>query len=225
MYAFAQRTDTRVIDEPLYAHYLRVSGADHPGRADVLAAMDQDGERVVREVILGTWDRPVLFAKQMAHHLVGLDTGFLSHTINVILIRDPKEMLPSLVNQLPAPTLRDTGLARQVELFEQLRALGRNPPILDAREILLDPAGVLETLCDRIGIAFTSAMLRWPSGPRPEDGVWAGHWYHNVQKSSGFQPYRPKPDPFPEELDPLLEQCTPCYEQLYRHAIKAEVHA
>ena len=53
MYSFAQRADTRVVDEPLYAHYLRVSGADHPGREEVLAALDQDGERVVREVILG----------------------------------------------------------------------------------------------------------------------------------------------------------------------------
>ena len=53
MYAFAQRSDTRVIDEPLYAHYLRVSGADHPGREDVLAAMDPDGDRVSRDMILG----------------------------------------------------------------------------------------------------------------------------------------------------------------------------
>ena len=50
MYSFAQRTDTRVVDEPLYGHYLRVSGAEHPGRDEVLAAVDADGERVVREV-------------------------------------------------------------------------------------------------------------------------------------------------------------------------------
>ena len=31
MYSFAQRPDTRVVDEPLYGHYLRVSGAEHPG--------------------------------------------------------------------------------------------------------------------------------------------------------------------------------------------------
>ena len=30
MYSFAQRPDTRVVDEPLYAQYLRVSGALHP---------------------------------------------------------------------------------------------------------------------------------------------------------------------------------------------------
>src|SRR5262245_8759110 len=77
MYAFAQRDDTQVLDEPLYAHYLRVSGADHPGKEEVMAAMENDGERVVREVILGPSDRPVLFMKQMAHHLVELDWGFL----------------------------------------------------------------------------------------------------------------------------------------------------
>ncbi len=27
MYSFAQRADTRVVDDPRYAHYLRVSGA------------------------------------------------------------------------------------------------------------------------------------------------------------------------------------------------------
>ena len=120
MYAFAQRSDTRVIDEPLYAHYLRVSGAEHPGRDDVLGSMDQDGDRVARDVILGPSDRPILFMKQMAHHLVDLDLSFLSDTVNVLLIRDPVEMLPSLVKQLPDPTLTDTGLRRQTELAEQL---------------------------------------------------------------------------------------------------------
>jgi hypothetical protein len=66
MYSFAQRQDTRVLDEPLYGHYLRVSGADHPAAAEVMAAMDCDGERVVRRSILGPCDRPVRFLKQMA---------------------------------------------------------------------------------------------------------------------------------------------------------------
>ncbi|RMF66572.1 MAG: sulfotransferase family protein, partial [Calditrichaeota bacterium] len=35
MYSFAQREDTRVVDEPLYGYYLKLSGADHPGREEV----------------------------------------------------------------------------------------------------------------------------------------------------------------------------------------------
>ena len=221
MYAFAQRDDTRVIDEPLYAHYLRVSGASHPGRGEVLGSMDQNGDRVARDVILGPCDRPILFMKQMAHHLVDLDLSFLSDTINVLLIRDPVEMLPSLVNQLPAPTLTDTGLLRQVELFEKLSKQDQTPAILDARETLLNPTSVLGTLCALVGIPFSKTMLTWEPNPRPEDGVWARHWYHNVQKSSGFSPYRPKTEPFPERLFPLLEECTPYYQSLYALSIKA----
>lgn len=221
MYSFRQRSDTLVVDEPLYGHYLKVTGADHPGDEEVMAHMDCDGERVVREVILGPCERPVHFFKNMAHHLVELDRGFLGGITNMLLIRDPREMLPSLVKQLPNPTLRDTGLAEQVEILEVMLAGGEDPVVLDARELLLDPAGVLRRACEKLGLPFEEAMLRWPSGPKPEDGVWAKHWYHNVWASTGFERYRPKHEPFPEKLRPLLDECLPLYERLRRHAIAA----
>jgi hypothetical protein len=221
MYSFRQRSDTRVVDEPLYAHYLRVSGGDHPGRENVLAAMENDGERVVREVVLGPCDRPMLFLKQMAHHLVELDRGFLRETVNLILTRDPVQMLPSLIHQLPNPRIHDTGLAMQSELLRQLHEIGQDPPVLDSRELLLDPEGVLSTLCERIGIAFERGMLSWPAGAKPEDGVWAPHWYQNVQRSTGFMAYSEKSEPFPESVKPLLEECRPHYEFLLSRAIRA----
>ncbi|HXF62419.1 MAG TPA: hypothetical protein VNK95_12435 [Caldilineaceae bacterium] len=223
MYSFAQRADTRVVDEPLYGHYLRVSGAPHPGAEEVMAAMNTDGEQVVREVILGPCDRPVLFMKQMAHHLVELDRGFLAHTTNVLLVRDPVEMLPSLAENLAQPTLRDTGLAMQSALLDELERLGQTPPVLDARQLLLDPPGVLAALCARLGIPFDPAMLSWPVGPKPEDGVWAKYWYHAVHRSTGFQPYRPKQTPFPARLEPLLAECRPHYAKLAERAIRAHV--
>jgi hypothetical protein len=221
LYSFAQRSDTRVVDEPLYAHYLRTSGAPHPGREEVLAAQSQDGERVIREVVLGPCDRPVAFFKQMAHHLVGLERGFLARTANVILTRDPREMLPSLRENVARPKLADTGYAVQTELLQELRALGQDPPVLDAREVLTDPRRVLGELCRRLGIPFEEAMLSWKPGPRPEDGVWARHWYAGVHRSSGFQPFRPKSSAFPEELESLLAECRPHYEALARVAIRA----
>ena len=51
MYSFAQRDDVRVIDEPLYGHYLTVSGADHPGRDAVIAAMNCDGNAVMATLL------------------------------------------------------------------------------------------------------------------------------------------------------------------------------
>ncbi|MGA7305635.1 MAG: hypothetical protein WBW88_12225 [Rhodothermales bacterium] len=220
LYAFAQRADTRIVDEPLYGHYLRVSGATHPGRDEVMAAQNCAGEEVVRDIILGATDRSVLFVKQMAHHLVDLDLSFLERTQNVFLIRDPAEMLPSLVNQIPNPDLRDTGLALQVDLYDRLIGLGRRPAVMDARLLLLDPRGVLTRLCGMLGLEFSPSMLSWPEGGLPEDGVWAPHWYHNIHRSTGFAPYRPKTDPFPERLRPLLDACRPYYEYLLQHAIK-----
>lgn len=221
MYSFAQRADTRVVDEPLYGHYLRVSGARHPGRESVLAAMDCDGDRVVRDLVLGPCDRPVHFLKMMAHHLVELDWGFLSRTTNVLLLRDPREMLPSLAVQLPRPELRDTGFALQTRLLDHLRGLGQEPCVLDARELLLDPHGVLTQLCERLGLVFDERMLSWSPGPRPEDGVWAPHWYANVHRSSGFERYRPRRDPLPPELTALYEQCLPHYQRLHALAFRA----
>jgi hypothetical protein len=221
MYAFAKRRDTRVLDEPLYAHYLRVSGADHPGRDEVLAAMEQDGATVVRDVVLGPSDRPVLFQKHMAHHLVEVDRAFLKRTVNVLLVRDPAEVVVTLSRHLPAPILRDTGLETQCVLLDELEALGQSPPVLDAKEILLDPEGVLRELCRRVGLAWDPAMLSWPAGPRAFDGIWAPHWYENVHRSTGFEKYRRKSEPIAERLQPLVQQCRPFYARLHERALKA----
>ncbi len=63
-------------------------------------------------------------------------------------------------------------------------------------------------------------MLRWPEGPKPEDGVWAPHWYHNVHRSTGFGPYREKDEPVPARLRGILAEATPLYERLLEHALQ-----
>lgn len=222
MYAFAQRSDTTVVDEPLYAHYLSKTRANeyHPGAEEVIATMENDGEKVVCDVILGHYNTPVVFFKQMTHHLIHLDWGFLDQTVNVILTRDPRDMLPSYARNVDQPTLGDVGYADHVELLNHLRARGQNPPVLDSKQTLLNPRRVLTKLCRQIGIPFEESMLSWQPGPRPEDGVWAKYWYHNLHKSTGFQPYKAKTDPFPNHLEPLLAECQPYYDQLVALAIK-----
>jgi hypothetical protein len=222
MYSFAQRDDTIVVDEPLYGHYLRVSGAPHPGAEEVMTAMNCDGDSVMRQLLARQELMPDkrLFLKHMAHHLVDINRNFLERTSNIFLIRDPREMLPSLTIQVPNARLADTGLKHQSTLYDQLVSTGQQPAILDSRELLRDPAGVLEQLCHHLGLAFTPAMLEWEAGPRPEDGVWAPYWYHAVHESTRFSPYRPKTD-FPARLQPLLDECQPWYERLFERAIRA----
>ena len=221
MYSFAERPDTRVVDEPLYGHFLRVTGTVHPGRDEIMARVDCDGDRVMQTLLAESPGNPdVLFLKQMAHHLVDVDRRFLERTKNIFLIRDPEQMLPSLTIQLPNAGLADTGLKMQWELYEELVAAGQSPAIVDSRELLLNPAEILRQLCEHLDIPFFETMLSWEAGVREEDGVWAPHWYDAVHKSTGFSTYRHKDD-FPAHLAPLLAECAPWYEKLYDRAFRA----
>ena len=224
MYSFAQRADTTVYDEPLYAHYLVNSDAKdyHPGAGEIIAAMENDGEKVVADIILGPQPTPIAFFKQMTHHLIKLDQAFMKQTINVILTRHPRDMLPSYAEQVNEPTLTDVGYKIHLDLVEYLRSLGQEPAVLDSEKTLKNPRGVLEKLCSRIGIPFDVAMLSWPAGGRPEDGIWAQYWYTRVHSSTGFQTYKPKKEIFPEYLNSLLEECMPYYEVLARQAITVD---
>ena len=222
MRSFGQRFDSRVVDEPLYGHYLATAAPPHPRPPELLAQLETDAEIAIRDTILGPCDRPMLYCKQMAHHLIeNVPLGWLAECLNVLLIRDPVEVLSTIVRDFDQPTMRDVGFARQVQLLDELRAMGQEPPVIDARELLFDPAAVLEQLCDRVGIAYDPAMLHWPAGPRPEDGPWAPYWYANVHSLTGFAPYRPKTNPFPEQCRELLTECRPLYEQLLALAIRA----
>ncbi|MPZ52360.1 MAG: sulfotransferase family protein [Acidimicrobiia bacterium] len=219
MYSFRERSDTTVVDEPLYGHYLATTGVAHPGDDEVLAAMENDGERVVESVIMGAYPTPIVFFKNMAHHLVGLDRSFLNQVVNVILTREPEAMLSSLIQQLPNPAIEETGLPNQVKLVDSVLAAGREPIVLESRALLTDPPTILFRLCDRIGIPYTDEMLSWEPGPKPEDGNWAPYWYDTVHRSTGFAPYRPKDDKFPSRLAPLLEEAQELYLRVAAHRL------
>jgi len=225
MYSFAQREDTLVFDEPLYAHYLSNIPAElkdrHPEADAVLNKMENDGEKVVK-MMMGDFQqgavKNVVFFKNMTHHLLGLDRGFMDDVINVILTRDPVDMLPSFAQVIDNPSIEDVGYAAHVELVEYLTERGKAPVVLDSRRILENPEVELGRVCDVAGIDFDAAMLRWKAGARKEDGVWARHWYAGTHISTGFQKYNPKEAPFPEKLKPLLKECQICYEKLLQLA-------
>ena len=219
MYSFAQRSDTQVYDEPLYAYYLRHSNAAryHPMADVVMAAQENNGERVIASM-MSEPPKPVLFFKHMAHHLLTLDRTFMRETVNVILTRDPVDMLPSFAQVVPNPSLDDVGYRVQVALAEDLQLRDIPVLVLEARTILLSPEHELRRLCQFAEIPFDRAMLSWPAGPRPEDGVWASHWYARVHRSTGFARYQPKEGGFPKALEPLLAECQPLYQRLLAYS-------
>lgn len=220
MYSFAQRDDTIVIDEPLYGHYLRVTGADHPGKEEILSHMECDGRKVISDVMLSEYDREVVFMKHMTHHLVDIETDFMKEMINIFLIRNPKQLISSFHQIIDKVTMRDIGVKKQHELFNELLAQGDEPLVIDSGEILKSPAKALAQLCELTGIEFKDSMLSWKPGPRPEDGIWAKHWYANVHSSSGFELQKTSSRELPEHLTELHEECMQYYEKLFKHSIK-----
>lgn len=219
MYSFRQRADTTVYDEPLYAHYLSLTGRRHPSFDAVVASQSTDPTTVIQEVILGPCPTPVFFMKQMAHHLVRVPRGFLAETRNILLTRAPADMLASLSVQLPDCGLADTGLTEQVELLEAILSEGGSPIVIDSQVLLADPATVLASVCEHLELDFDPAMLSWPAGPKPEDGAWAHEWYHNVHKSTGFAPPRPNSGTVPDRLLPVLDEAERLYGQLTEYAL------
>ena len=223
MRSWGERPDTAVCDEPLYAHYLLRTGLDHPGAAEVIARHEPDWRRAVAALLGPVPDgKAIYYQKHMAHHLLPeIERAWLGQVANGFLIRDPSEMIASLAKVLPEPTAADTGLPQQVEIFEWVRArTGTVPPVIDARDVLEDPRRLLTLLCERMGVPFIDAMLSWPAGRRSTDGIWAKHWYGNVEKTTGFQPYAPRPEALPDRLRPLLDECRKSYEMLHVHRLR-----
>src|SRR5947209_4606497 len=138
MRSWGQRPDTAVVDEPLYAHYLRCTGLDHPGADEVIACHEPDWRKAV-EALVGDvpGGKAIYYQKHMAHHLLPqIERDWFGAVTHAFLIRNPREMLASLARILPEPTAEATGLPQQVEIFEWVRTrTGRTPPVVDARDV------------------------------------------------------------------------------------------
>jgi len=220
MYAWAQRPDTTVWDEPMYGNFLAVTGVDHPMRDEVLAAMPTEAGEIVDQMLNSEWPTPVVFYKNMAHHLVGFDLEIVDSMDNFLLTRDPTDMLPSLARGMGRiPSLDDTGYAVQIDIVERLAATGRTPIVVDSRSVLDEPQRTLTKLCTALDLEYEPDMLTWPAGPKDYDGVWGPHWYTRLHGTSGFEPYTPRNEPLPADLSELHAQCAPLYDRLSEHAI------
>ena len=218
MRAWGNRADTVVVDEPLYAYYLQAKGLDHPAAAQIVEAGETRWQKVVSSLFAPLPSgKEVLFQKQMTLHLLSeVDREWLLEMHNCFLIRHPRDVITSYVAKRPDTGLEDLGFVQQTELHRWLHERTRSqPPVLDARDVQNHPRSVLSQLCERLGLAFDEAMLRWEPGRRKTDGLWAPHWYASVERSTGFEPYRPKSGAVPAALADVYRTCLEAYEELY----------
>jgi hypothetical protein len=217
MRSWENRPDTRVVDEPLYAYYLNETGLNHPVREEIVAAGETSWQAVVAELTAAT--PGVYYQKHMTHHLIPqLPRDWIPALTNVLLIRDPAEVVASYVRSRADVVAEDIGLLQQTELYDQL---GRDVPVIDTADFLRDPECYLRWMCSYAGVEFTDGMLHWPPGPRDSDGVWAPYWYSAVLDSTGFEPYRAREVELQGAALEAVERSRPHYERL--HAVRVQL--
>tara|TARA_Y100000589_G_C27117271_1_gene614802 strand:+ start:603 stop:1328 length:726 start_codon:yes stop_codon:yes gene_type:complete len=188
MYSFAQRSDTKVVDEPFYAYYLTHvnTKVDHPGKREIINSQSSSLNEIVNEIEMFL-EKDVLFIKNMTHHLAKTNVNFSRDWYHVILTRSPQSAYISFKKVISNPTVLDMGYKEQYAIA--LKFKKKNIPfyILSSEELLNSPKKELENLCDYLKINFDNNMLSWDRGGIKEDGIWAKYWYENVHKSHGFK--------------------------------------
>jgi hypothetical protein len=224
MRSFGGRSDSSVCDEPFYGAYLKDSGEPQPMADDIIADMDCDWGSVadtMRGAVPG--GASVWYQKHMPHHMIGDVTirDFPDHK-HAFLIREPERVIASYAVKRVKVEFDDLRYDRQLEYFEWARdSTGEVPAVIESTTFLSDPEGHLKALCTKLDLPWDAGMLSWTPGIKPDDGIWASHWYDKVAASSSFGP-APGPKP---ELDgvaaKLADECRPHYEAMQEFALTA----
>ncbi len=222
MRAFENRPDTEVWDEPFYGHYLHKTGIPHPGADEVIADQGTDWQDIARRCLGNPpGGSAIFYQKQMTMHLLpDMDRDWIRGLTNCFLIRRPDQVVASYGRVRPEVTFEDVGFRQQAELFDYvIKTTATMPLVIDSRDFLMNPEGMLQAMCEQLGIPFRSEMISWPPGERESDGVWGKYWYDSVWQSTTFEPYREKNPELSPELRAIAEEAEPFYQVLYRHRL------
>ena len=223
MRSFSSRPDCFVSDEPFYGAFLKETGADHPMRDEVIASMETDWFKIAEAMAGDPPDgSPLWYQKQMAHHMRGpVAPDDIRNVTHAFLIRDPERMVASYARKREKVTADDLGIRLVREFFErEAERLGSVPPVVDAADVLADPAGTLSALCTALDIPWTEAMLHWRAGRHAQDGVWAPHWYGRVESSTGFEGEEDAGTPVLDtHLRAVADACEEDYQFMFRFRV------
>ncbi len=228
MRAWENRSDTNVIDEPFYAYYLANTNTRHPMQEQVLASQPNEWQDVVNTLISdadpGNNHSDISYQKHMTHHMLNdINLDWANQIQHCFLIRDPVFVIDSYVKKMPSVCSQDIGIERQYQLYQELSEVtGQDIPIIDSGDVLNNPQAVLSKLCAKLGITYSDAMLNWPQGPRSSDGVWAKHWYENVEASTSFAKYTAPKIVLTEKQQALAAENNYFYQKLFNKRIKVE---
>ncbi|WP_169567883.1 HAD family hydrolase [Sneathiella limimaris] len=225
MRSFGSRPDCQPVDEPFYAYYLTETGLNHPMRAEILASQPEDWRQVSSDINAPLPDGKTLrYLKHMTQHMLpDIDLGAFASHKHCFLIRDPRLVIASFSAKYDQVTAEATGFHQQMRLFEYFdQQADHKPVIVEGEDIQKNPSGMLHALCSTLKLSFYPQMLEWEKGRKPEDGVWAAHWYNAVEASTGFAPYQAREATLTPEQEKLARELEPIYLELKSRKLKLE---
>lgn len=222
MRSFSARGDCAISDEPFYGAFLKDSGEPHPVARETIESMECDWHSVLATLSGDApGGKPVWYQKHMPHHMIGpVGIENMPDHRHAFLIRAPERVVASYraKNELRRPEVLGFAAIRSYVTFIEERT-GATPPIIDADRFMDNPAAMLGKMCAALGIGWTPAMLSWPEGPHPDDGVWGAHWYDTVNASTGFGgPSGPIPQ-LDGDYAATAQACRADYEHLLAKAL------
>ena len=151
--------------------------------------------------------------------LDSISLDWLTDVTNIFLLRSPAEVVSSFSKVMPDLTPSDIGFEQQHRLYQYVKnRIDSEPLIINSKDLLNNPRRVLTAICERCNITFDEQMLSWSAGPRDSDGIWAKHWYDNVERSTGFAPYKERSISLDKEQQKIAELCEPFYAELRQRA-------
>jgi len=195
MYAFAQRADMRVYDEPLYPAYLSSHPeVQRPYRDSLLAGLDAN--RVEQEAASALINIDIAHASGGEHED---QVAYVKHIAkfyeprpdlellcgpgkrHVLMLRSPLEVVRSWCARADlhagSSEWEDVGFSLLAQIYRDVkRHTGEEPVVVDTDVLREHPREVLTELCLRLGLPFSEDMLHWEAGPKSYDGPWASHW-------------------------------------------------
>ncbi|XP_072033091.1 uncharacterized protein [Amphiura filiformis] len=251
--------DTQMVsDEEAEKYQAQMNGTYNEEKLDLPMAFDADvcTYNYVKSKLDADYpDKQLVFCKDMAYALDGkygmLPKGY-RHTF---IIRNPYRMFPSykkiLVSTMNLLGMKEfricdiplvfvpRGYAYQEEyqllLYVQENCDGSDPPIvIDADDLLSNPASIMRQYCELLGIPFQEEMLEWPSGldvikswigsreSLVGNLLETGGYYDAALKSTRYHPPKkmPKREELAEDILVCVNHSMPFYEKMYDLRLK-----
>lgn len=209
---FVERDDFEVLHEPFSATYYHSPERRSDAFLDGAPDPAHSGHRVLEDVLRPRARR--VFVKDMAYHVTDvMDAAFVAHFDNSFMIRHPRETLVSLHRKHPTFTFEEAGFEQLARLYDYVTRDGASAPIVDADDLMRDPAATVRAYCAALDIPFTADALSWQPQQVDAFDTWDS-WHDHAQHSTGLGEVEQDETPLPAELQDVYRRCMPHYERL-----------